>query len=391
MATLQLKTSSAFWRVLISGLLILNANGIGLRAETNKLKNVGSIGSKVESFELKDVYGAIHKLEKVDSKLVVLAFLGTECPLAKLYGPRLQKLHEQYRERGVSFFAINANCQDSVLELRAYANRHGIKFPLLKDVGNRFADDIGATRTPEIFLLDEERVIRYQGRVDDQYGVGYARDNPDRSDLKLAIDELLDGKPVSVTATETIGCLIGRRPEPKPNAKVTYCNQIARIFQKHCVECHRPDEIGPFQLTDYDEIVGWAETVAEVIDDGRMPPWHANPAHGDFKNARLMTDKEKKLVLKWVDDGAPRGNPADLPEPRKFVKGWRLPREPDRVVAMAKTHYQVQTQGILEYQYFVVDPGFKEDRWVSAAEVIPGNPSVVHHAIVFFSISFVRV
>ncbi|MCG8585097.1 MAG: hypothetical protein MI757_10325 [Pirellulales bacterium] len=183
--------------------------------------------------------------------------------------------------------------------------------------------------------------------------------------------------------TEPIGCFIGRLPQPKQNAEVTYSKHIARIFQKHCVECHRRGEIAPFELTDYDEIVGWAETIAEVIEDGRMPPWHADPAHGEFKNARLMSDEEKKLVQRWVDDGAPRGDPKDLPEPRTFLTGWRLPRDPDRVIAMRDRAFQVPAEGVVEYQYFVVDPGFEKDTWVSAAEIVPGNRSVVHHTIVF--------
>ena len=144
--------------------------------------------------------------DAADSKLVVVAFLGTECPLAKLYGPRLTELQMKYEGRGVAFVGINSNTQDSLTEIAAYVTRHKISFPMLKDVGNRVADLFAAERTPEVFLLDENRNIRYRGRIDDQYLVGLSRDKVRRQDLALAIDELLNQKDVSVPQTEPIGC-----------------------------------------------------------------------------------------------------------------------------------------------------------------------------------------
>jgi hypothetical protein len=164
---------------------------------------------------------------------------------------------------------------------------------------------------------------------------------------------------------------------------VTYSNQIARILQRHCVECHRPGEIAPFSLTDYDEVVGWAKMIEEVVDQQRMPPWHADPRYGRFANARLLSAEEKQLIHQWVSGGAPRGEPEQLPEPRQFTSGWRLPRQPDLVLPMRNRPFQVPAEGIVEYQYFVVDPGFEQETWVSGAEIIPGNRAVVHHAIVF--------
>ena len=100
------------------------------------------------------------------------------------------------------------------------------------------------------------------------------------------------------------------------------------------MECHRPGEIGPFSLTDYDEVVGWAEMIAEVVREQRMPPWHANPAHGEFANANRLSDDEKQLIYDWVDHGCPEGNPADLPEPKQFHEGWFMQEQPDQVIYM---------------------------------------------------------
>ncbi len=342
------------------------------------------IGKKVSEFALSDFRGKEHKLSDFsDHKLLVVAFLGTECPLVKLYAPRLVELAQQYQKQGVAFIGINSNSQDSITEIAAYARKHKIGFPLLKDSGNVVADQLGAVRTPEVFVLDAERVIRYWGRIDDQYGVGYLRDKPQRKDLEIAVQELLADKKVTQAVTPSTGCHIGRVKVPRKDSAVTYSNQIARILQKRCVECHRDGEIAPFALTDYDEVAGWSEMIAEVVEEQRMPPWHADPRHGKFKNDRALTDEEKELIYQWVDNGAPEGNPHDLPDARQYVTGWQLPQEPDLVIPMRDEPYRVQAEGTVRYQYFRADPGFEEDRWVKAFQVLPGNRAVVHHILVF--------
>jgi len=114
-----------------------------------------------------------------------------------------------------------------------------------------------------------------------------------------------------------------------------------------------------------------------------MPPWHADPAVGHFSNARHMPQQDIDLLREWVRGGMPKGDEKELPAPIQYASGWRLPREPDVVLEMSRQPFEVPASGTVEYQYFVVDPGFTEDTWISAAQVIPGNRSVVHHAIVF--------
>ena len=163
---------------------------------------------------------------------------------------------------------------------------------------------------------------------------------------------------------------------------VTWSDQISRLFQKRCVECHREGDIAPFSLTNYDEVAGWAETIAEVIEDNRMPPWHASPQHGEFANDRHLSNAEKQLVNQWVADGAPEGDPKNLPKPRTFLTGWQLPQEPELVINMRDEPFDVPAEGTVRYQYFQVDPGFTEDKWIKMAEVQPGNRAVVHHILV---------
>src|SRR5262249_20695746 len=153
---------------------------------------------------------------------------------------------------------------------------------------NKVADAFAAVRTPETFLLDGDRKIVYRGRIDDRFGVGYQRPKPTRSDLAEAIDELLAGKPVSKAVAPVEGRKIARARKPAREGTVTYAKQVSRILQKHCQECHRPGQIGPFSLLKYEQAVNWSETIQEVVRERRMPPWHADPKHGTFSNDRSL-------------------------------------------------------------------------------------------------------
>lgn len=343
-----------------------------------------SLGKQVENFALKDFRGKTHQLsDYADSQAVVLAFIGCECPVAKRYSVTLQALADQFADQRVTILAIDANQHDSITEMAAFARQHSLEIPFLKDLANRLADEVGAERTPEVFLLDRERKIRYRGRIDDRYQVGAVRNSSSRDDLKIAIEEVLAGKQISVPETKPVGCHIGRILEADETAEVTYSNQIARIFQNRCVACHREGQIAPFALTDYDEVVGWAEMISEVVEEQRMPPWHANPEHGQFANDRHLSQQEKDLIYRWVTSGAPQGDPQQLPEPRTFVEGWTLPKEPEQVFDITPEPYQVPAEGEVAYKYFSIDPGFTEDKWLQAAELRPGNLSVVHHILCF--------
>ncbi|MEQ8790346.1 MAG: redoxin domain-containing protein [Pirellulaceae bacterium] len=343
------------------------------------------IGRRIEKFTLRDYRGKeVSLTDYADTPIMVLAFLGTECPLAKLYAPRLVALHKAYSGRGVAFLGVNANVQDSITEVASHARRHELPFPVVKDVGNHLADRLGAVRTPEIFVLDKDRVVRYWGRIDDQYQVGgIIHDEPRRHDLARALDEMLIGWPVSTKVTEACGCHIGRVRPAKTDGEVTFSNQIARIFNRRCVECHREGQIAPFALTEYEEAAGWAEMIDEVVSENRMPPWHAGGKHGVFANDRRLTPEEKQLLHQWFVDGAPEGDRAKLPPPPQFKEGWDLPRAPDVVIPMRRHPFEVSAEGPVNYQYFDIDPGFREDKWIKGIQCRPGNYAVVHHILLF--------
>ncbi len=334
----------------------------------------------IASFTLRDFRGATHALDDyADKKLVVVVFLGTDCPLANRYATRLAELVKEFAPKGVAFLGIDANRHDSIAKIAQLAKDHKVSFPILKDVGNTVADQFAARRTPEVFVLDGKRIVRYRGRIDDQYGIGYTRPKPTRRDLAIALEELLADKAVSRPETEAEGCRIGRVKRPAEQGTVTYTKHIAPLLQKHCVSCHHAGSLAPFALTSYRDAAGWSETIQEAIEDQRMPPWHANSKYGRFANDNRLPKEEKQLIDQWVKNGAPRGDPKDLPPTPPLEEGWRI--KPDVVFTMPKP-FTVPAEGTVAYQYFTVDPGFKEDKWVCASEARPGNRAVVHHLVV---------
>ena len=370
------------------GLASLGLASLGMAQERATLAPTDSLlgVAGVPSIELPTAYGKRANFRQlVDGKIAVVTVLGVECPLAKLYAKRLADLAQQYADQPVAFIGVNANRQDSLTELATFKRRHEVTFPLLKDNEAQLVNWLAAERTPETFLIDATGQLKYRGRIDDQYDVGVVRDAPNEPFLRNALDAVLAGKRVATPTTKAVGCVIGRRRAPDADSPVTYSDQVARVLQKHCVECHREGEIAPFALTDYDEVVGWADTIAEVVRDQRMPPWHADPSVGHYQGERLMSAEEKQILYDWVQHGAPEGDPAKLPQPRQYIAGWRLPREPDLVVPMRTVPYTVPAEGVIEYQYFAVDPKLEEDTWIQAADIVPGERSVVHHVIVFVS------
>jgi mono/diheme cytochrome c family protein len=170
--------------------------------------------------------------------------------------------------------------------------------------------------------------------------------------------------------------------EPAKKTEVTYAKQVSRILQERCQTCHHPGTAAPFSLLNYDQAVKWSETIREVLQEKRMPPWHADPLYGHFENDRRLPQKELDTLLSWLDSGMQMGDPKDMPAPRQYADGWVIGK-PD-VVFELPSEQTVPAKGVVPYQYFETPTNFKEDVWIQAAEARPGNRAVVHHIIVFF-------
>ena len=314
------------------------------------------------------------EIPRSEKKLLVVAFIGSECPLARLYAPRLNEINQL---PDVAVVGVNPNYQDSPAAIERFRRQFQLEFPIVKDVAYRLTDHFGARRQLEVFLLDEDRSVRYHGRVDDQYGPGQHRPAPLRQDLLAAIEELLDLRTVSVPETPFLGCEIGR-VQAVVAGGVTYGGEVAAIFQRHCVECHRPGQIGPFSLTSYQDAAAWSATIRQRVLDGSMPPWHADPACGKFLNDRRLSDEEKQLLLSWIDTGCAEGMPVE-PLPEETVSARWAIGVPDKIVTMSKP-VEVPATGTVDYITLEIDLGLTEDKWARATEIVPGNRTLVHHA-----------
>ena len=377
---------------MLAGLLVaagaapLLLGGFGSRQKVASAPPVANLGTQIAQLDLQDTTGKTWAVRDLKGhKAVIVLFLGTECPVNNGYMPRLAELHKVYSKKGVLFLAINSNEQDTPRKIAEHAKEYSIPFAVLKDRGHAAADHFGAHRTPEAFVLDADLKIRYQGRIDDQFGAGYLRAKANRDDLAIAADEVLAGQAVSVPATTVAGCLIGRTSAPVAEAKVTYSKHVAPIIQNRCQECHRPGQIGPMGLMTYQDVSAWSAMIREVVSEKRMPPWHADEKHhGTFANERALSKEDFDTLLKWIDLGCPKGDDRDLPLSRQFADTWYIGK-PDAVVYLPQ-EMQVPAKapkGGVPYKYLTVKTNFDEDKWVQAAECKPGNRAVVHHIIAY--------
>ncbi|MGE3822222.1 MAG: ascorbate-dependent monooxygenase, partial [Isosphaeraceae bacterium] len=176
-----------------------------------------------------------------------------------------------------------------------------------------------------------------------------------------------------------IGSVAGAGESPTP----TYHGEVARILQKHCQDCHRPGEVAPFSLLNYEHAKKRASDLVTVTESRSMPPWPASTEEGGpFRDTRMMSAAEVATIADWVEAGCPEGNPADAPEPRVFVSEWPL-GEPDLVLTMPEP-YTVRAEGRDEHRVFVIPTGLTEGKWIAAIDFKPGSPKVVHHVLCAF-------
>jgi hypothetical protein len=159
---------------------------------------------------------------------------------------------------------------------------------------------------------------------------------------------------------------------------VTFNKQIAPIVFEHCSGCHHPGEVAPFSLLTYDDVKKRARQIRDVTAERFMPPWKSVEGHGTFVDERRLSRDEIELISRWVAQGAPQGDDADLPAPPVFREGWKL-GPPDIVITMPEP-YKIPADGPDIYRNFVFDLEIPRGKYIKAAEYRPGNRRVVHHA-----------
>jgi hypothetical protein len=161
----------------------------------------------------------------------------------------------------------------------------------------------------------------------------------------------------------------------------TFSEHIAPIIYENCTTCHRPGQIGPFALTDYQSVKRRARLIAEVTGDRIMPPWHADPCDVEYSNDRSLSPEQISLIADWVAAGSPEGDPARTPALPVFHEGWQMGK-PDQIATMAEP-FTVPAEGPDIYRMFVIPLNRDQDTWVKGVEFRPGDPKVVHHILYF--------
>ena len=167
---------------------------------------------------------------------------------------------------------------------------------------------------------------------------------------------------------------------PAPNTNVTFTHDVAPILYKHCVGCHHPNDIAPMSLLTYKDARPWAASIRQAVLSGKMPPWKADPHFGKWSNDPRLSDTEVAALKAWIDGGKLEGDPRDMPPLPDFPDGWKIGK-PDAIITIPEQ--TIEGSGPDEYVYLNVPTNFKEDRWIVASELRPGNRRIVHHAHVF--------
>ena len=342
----------------------------------------------VESLALTGVDGSLQGFAELvgDGKAVCFTFLHPACPLAQRYGPVLAELADEFDPEGIRF--VGVVCEfDAPEEITAYRDEYAIHFPFVTDGDFRLAEALDATTTPEVVLLDASGRTRYQGRIDDRYKVrGEKSPGVPEPELKNAILDLLAGREVALPATEAVGCPLDRPEVPTTPSRtdhvVTYAEDVLPFLHAQCQRCHSPGQVGPFTLTSYDDAVDWVELGIEEIEARRMPPAQAE-SDFDLRGTKPPTAEQLAMLRTWVKTDMPAGDPALTPElpPLPDYGAFEEDLGPPDLVLEQQSPTQLGAHGEDLYRNVIFPLGNEEDLAVRAMQFLPGNRSIVHHAL----------
>lgn len=348
----------------------------------------GAGPAKAPNFSLLDQKGAFHELayqfRDPNTKAVLLFVHGNGCPIVRKRLPDIKALQETYGPKGIRFFLLNANAQDTREEVAKESAEFSLDLPILLDESQVVARELGIERTGEALLIaGKERAIVYRGAIDDRLSYQKERPSATTHPLAEALESLLAGKEIAQAQTEAPGCKISFQDpaKTKDGQAASYSDTIAPILKANCVQCHTQGGLGPFPMSNHGKVQGWAEMIKEVLLAKQMPPWQADAHVGHFSNGRSLAPEETRVIIGWINSGCPRGDGADPLEGYKpELPEWGVPSAPDQVIALPKQ--SVEEKGVFPYRYVIVDSPFPGDAWIRAVQIKPGNTRVLHHVIV---------
>ncbi|MGH8237501.1 MAG: hypothetical protein ACREXP_10835 [Steroidobacteraceae bacterium] len=324
----------------------------------------------LDNFRLTDQQGASHELYYLsDMKAVVLLAQGTQCQASQAAAATLEGLRAKYEPQGITFLQINSNLPGSAngVSLPTVATQATKGIPVLVDETQLIGESLGLERNGEVLIANPQGwKVTYRG------GSGT---------VPTVLDSMLAGGAVKAAASEVAGCPIAmpERDQKQAHAQISYEKTIAPMLLDKCVACHRTGGIGPWQMTSYDMIKGFAPMIREVVRTQRMPPWDVDPHYSVFRNDRGLSTEQARTLVHWIEADAPRGpGPDPLLAQKKDWPEWPLGK-PDLIIELPA--FTVPATGTIPYQMTQVENPLDHDVWVRAVDWVPGERSVVHHII----------
>jgi hypothetical protein len=348
--------------MLLAGTALLG----GWAADSSKAPSAQAAGQpaaattqRVDNFLLVDQNLVAHELTRFgDAPAVVLVSQTLSDPGA---GAAADKLASAYGAKGVEVWALDSNPADTMAAIQGATAKSGQKTPVLMDDDQIVGESLGVARSGEAFVINPKTwSVVWHGAA---AGAG------------AALEAVLAGQAPGAGAPAD-GPVIAMA---QPKAGLTYVKDVAPILEKRCVACHSQGGIGPFAMSSYEMVKGFAPMIREVIRTDRMPPYNADPRVGHFSDDKNLSSAEIKTIVRWVETGAARGDGADpLKVAHHVVADWPMGK-PDLVLNIPA--YKVPASGAVNWQRpYVVNPE-TTGHWIRASEVKPGDRQAVHHVL----------
>ena len=351
--------------LMLGGVALLAIGGVAMKAPKAQASSQAAATARVGNFLLVDQNLVAHELYRLgDAPAIVLVTQLNGDRVVRAQASQINTMAADYGAKGVEFMMLNSGLKDSMESIQAEVASAGYKLPVLMDGNQIIGEALGVSRSAEAVIIDPKTwQVVYRGAVDG---------------MPAALDAMLAHQPVTVAAQASTGATIAF-PARAQHAEITYVKDVAPILEKNCVGCHSDGGIGPFAMSNYAMVKGFAPMIREVIRTDRMPPYHADPHIGHFSDSKRLSSDEIKTLVHWVEAGAPRGEGADpLGKKRIVAAEWPLGK-PDLVLSVPQ--YKVPAGGAIAWQRpFVVNPE-TQGHWIRASSVKPGDRQAVHHVL----------
>lgn len=320
--------------------------------------------SPVDDFALFTADGGFARLsEQTDVHAVALVAFAEDSTAVRRDATELERLKARLAPGEARVFWIDSAPERSRETTRRAAGALGTTLPVLMDDLGLVRSALGTERAGEVLLVatDGMRAV-YRGSV---------------AGLAAALDDLLAGAPVAEPTTPLDGEPLPH--DPRDAAPVPeYAADIAPILAERCLPCHRPGGIAPWSMSSFDEVRGWSAMIRETVRARRMPPWHADPAVGRFRNDGGLAPEEARALVRWTEAGAPRGSGEDPLPARAAAEPPEWPLGPPDFL-FDPPAFEVPATGDLPYVYGKLVFDFPRDVWLCGVDVRPTNLAVVHH------------